>query len=106
MSVRLGLGGKLVVVSIVSVIIALAVSTFIDAQMAQRAFTQRFETEVTTLAKELAAGFGGSSEFDDWVTLTHKIHQIKEAREDIHHMQVFARNPDNGWSLLASDEDP
>jgi signal transduction histidine kinase len=106
MSIRLGLCGKLVVVSIASVIIALAVSTFIDAQLAQRAFAQRFETEVTTLAKELAAGFGGAPEFDDWVTLTQKIHQIKEARADIHHIQVFAKDPGNGWSLLASDEDP
>lgn len=106
MSIRLGLRGKLVVVSIASVIIALAVSTFIDAQLAQHAFTQRFEAEITTLAKELSAGFGGSAELDDWVTLTHKIHQIKEARGDIHHIQVFARNADNGWSLLASDEDP
>jgi signal transduction histidine kinase len=106
MSIRLGLCGKLVVVSIVSVIIALAVSTFIDAQLAQRAFTQRFRTEVITLAKELAAGFGGSPEFDDWSTLTQKIHQIKEARADIHHMQVFAFDPSHGWPLLASDEDP
>jgi two-component system NtrC family sensor kinase len=106
MSLRLGLCGKLVVVSIISVIIALAVSSFIDAQLAQRAFTQRFKAEVTTLAKELAAGFGGSPEFDDWATLTQKIHQIKEAREDIHHIQVFGKDPGNGWSLLASDEDP
>jgi signal transduction histidine kinase len=106
MRIPLGLRGKLVVVSIASVIIALAVSTFIDAQIAQRAFTQRFIAEVTRLAKELSAGFGGSLEFDDWPTLTQKIHQIKEARADIHHMHVFARAPGNGWSLLASDEDP
>ncbi|HXH13278.1 MAG TPA: ATP-binding protein [Alphaproteobacteria bacterium] len=106
MRIHLGLRGKLVVVSIASVIIALAVSTFIDAQLARRAFTQRFIAEVTRLAKELAAGFGGSLEFDDWTTLTQKIHQIKEARADIRHMYIFARTSDNGWSLLASDEDP
>src|SRR5919108_3112804 len=86
MNLHLSLRGKLIAVSITSVIIALAVSTFIDAQLAQRAFTQRFQEEVNTLAKELAAGFGGATELDDWQTLTQKIRQIQEARPDIHHL--------------------
>ena len=58
------------------------------------------------VAKELSAGFGGSTELDDWETLVHKIHEIKEARADIRQINVFARNPENGWSVAASDEDP
>ena len=42
------------------------------------------------VAKELSAGFGGSTELDDWETLVHKIHEIKEARADIRQINVFA----------------
>jgi two-component system, NtrC family, sensor kinase len=106
MNTHLSLRGKLIAVSLFSVIIALAVSTLIDAQLARQAFTKRFRGEVTTLAKELAAGFGGSTALDDWPTLTQKIHQIKEARPDIRQISVFAKSPQNGWALAASDEDP
>lgn len=106
MNLHLSLRGKLIAVSITSVIIALAVSTFIDAQLAQRAFTQRFQAEVTTLARELAAGFGGATELDDWQTLTQKISQIQEARPDIHHLTVFTRSPGSEWLLAAPDEEP
>jgi two-component system, NtrC family, sensor kinase len=106
MHFHLSLRDKLIAVSIVSVIIALVLSTLIDSEIARRAFIQRFRDEATTLAKELAAGFGGSTELDDWETLVHKIHQIKEARDDIRQINVFARNSESGWSLAASDEDP
>jgi two-component system NtrC family sensor kinase len=106
MSIRLSLRDKLIAVSIVSVIVALVVSGLIDTEIARRAFTQRFRDEVIRVAKELSAGFGGSEELDDWETLVHKIHEIKEARADIRQLSVFANSPDNGWSLAASDEDP
>src|SRR5262245_4180831 len=106
MHIRLSLRNKLIAVSIVSVIIALVLSTLIDAEIAQRAFTMRFRDEATRVAKELAAGFGGSTELDDWPTLVHKIHEIKEARADIRQINVFARSAENGWPLAASDEDP
>jgi two-component system NtrC family sensor kinase len=106
MHLPLGLRGKLIAVSIGSVLIAVAVSTLLDAQLTQRAFLQRFREDVVRLAKELAAGFGGAPEFDDWQTLVQKIYQIKEARPDIHQLHVFAKGPDNGWALLASNEDP
>jgi two-component system, NtrC family, sensor kinase len=106
MQIHLSLRDKLIAVSIVSVIIALVLSTLIDSEIARRAFTQRFSDETTRVAKELSAGFGGSTELDDWQTLVHKIHQIKEARPDIRQINVFAREPGNGWSLAASDEDP
>jgi two-component system, NtrC family, sensor kinase len=106
MPIHLSLRGKLIAVSIVSVIIALMLSTLIDTEIARRAFTERFRDEATRVARELAAGFGGSTELDDWPTLVHKIQQIKEARGDILQINVFARNPENGWSLAASDEDP
>jgi two-component system, NtrC family, sensor kinase len=106
MNIHLSLRGKLIAVSIFSVIVALLISTLIDAEIAQRAFTQRFRDEATRVGKELSAGFGGSTELDDWQTLVQKIHQIKEARADIRHIDVFAKNAENGWSLAASDEDP
>jgi signal transduction histidine kinase len=106
MRIHLSLRDKLIAVSIVSVTIALVLSTLIDTEMARRAFTQRFRDEATRVAKELAAGFGGAAELDDWQTLVHKIQQIKEARADILQINVFARNSENGWSLAASDEDP
>jgi hypothetical protein len=106
MSIHLSLRDKLIAVSIVSVIIALVLSGLIDTEIARRAFTQRFRDEVIRVTKELSAGFGGSEELDDWETLVHKIHEIKEARADIRQITVFAKNADNGWSLAASDEDP
>ena len=106
MHIHLSLRDKLIAVSIVSVIIALLLSTLINTEMARRAFTERFRDEAIRVAKELSAGFGGSTELDDWQTLVHKIHQIKEARSDILQINVFARSPDNGWSLAASNEDP
>ncbi|HEX9872131.1 MAG TPA: ATP-binding protein [Candidatus Tectomicrobia bacterium] len=106
MSIHLSLRDKLIAVSIVSVIIALVLSGLIDTEIARRAFTQRFRDEAIRVAKELSAGFGGSEELDDWETLVHKIHEIKEARADIRQINVFAKSPDNGWSLAASDEDP
>jgi two-component system NtrC family sensor kinase len=106
MSMHLSLRDKLIAVSIVSVIIALVLSGLIDTEIARRAFTQRFRDEATRVAKELSAGFGGSTELDDWQTLVHKIHEIKEARADTRQINVFARSPENGWSLAASDEDP
>ena len=83
MHIHLSLRDKLIAVSIVSVIIALVLSTLIDSEIARRAFTQRFRDEAMRVAKELSAGFGGSTELDDWETLVHKIHEIKEARADI-----------------------
>jgi signal transduction histidine kinase len=106
MQFHLSLRDKLIAVSIVSVIIALVLSTLIDTEIARRAFINRFRDEATRVAKELSAGFGGSMELDDWQTLVHKIHEIKEARADILQINVFARNPENIWSLAASDEDP
>jgi two-component system, NtrC family, sensor kinase len=106
MNIHLSLRGKLIAVSICSVAMALVVSSLIDTEIAQRAFTQRFRDEATQVAKELSAGFGGSTELDDWQTLMQKIHQIKEARADIRHIDVFGKNAENGWSLTASDEDP
>ena len=106
MTIHLSLRDKLITVSIVSVIIALVLSGLIDTELARRAFTERFRDEATRVAKELSAGFGGSTELDDWETLVHKIHEIKEARADIRQLSVFAKNPDNGWTLAASDEDP
>jgi two-component system, NtrC family, sensor kinase len=106
MHIHLSLRGKLIAVSIISVVMALVLSTLIDTEIARRAFIQRFRGEATRVAKELSAGFGGSTELDDWQTLVHKIHEIKEARGDIRQINVFATNPDNGWSLAASDEDP
>jgi two-component system, NtrC family, sensor kinase len=106
MHIHLSLRDKLIAVSSVSVIIALVVSTLIDSEISRRAFTQRFRDEAMRVAKELSAGFGGSTELDDWETLVHKIHEIKEARGDIRQINVFARNPENGWSVAASDEDP
>ena len=106
MHIHLSLRDKLIAVSIVSVIIALVLSTLIDSEMARRAFTQRFRDEAMRVAKEISAGFGGSTELDDWETLVHKIHEIKEARADIRQINVFALNPENGWSVAASDEDP
>jgi two-component system, NtrC family, sensor kinase len=106
MHLHLSLRDKLIAVSIVSVIIALVLSTLIDTEIARRAFTQRFRDEAVRVAKELSAGFGGSTELDDWQTLVHKIHEIKEARADIRQINVFARSPEGAWSLAASDEDP
>lgn len=106
MSIQLSLRDKLIAVSLFSVTIALVVSVLIDSQIAQRAFTKRFRDEAARVAKELSAGFGGSTELDDWQTLVQKIHQIKEARADIRQIDVFAKHPENGWSLAASDEDP
>jgi two-component system NtrC family sensor kinase len=106
MTLHLGLRGKLIAVSIVSVTIALMMSTLIDTEVARRAFAKRFRDEATRVAKELSAGFGGSTEIDDWQTLVDKIHQIKEARGDIRQINIFARTPANGWPLAASDEDP
>ncbi len=106
MQIHLSLRDKLIAVSIVSVIIALVLSALVDSEIARRAFTERFRVDATQVAKELSAGFGGSTELDDWQTLVHKIHQIKEARPDIRQINVFAREPGNGWSLAASDEDP
>ena len=103
MHIYLSLRGKLIAVSIVSVIIALVLSTLIDSEIARRAFTQRFRDEGDA-SQELSAGFGGSTELDDWETLVHKIHEIKEARTDIRQINVFARHPENGWSVAASDE--
>lgn len=106
MKAHLTLRGKLIAVSIFSVLIALAVSTLIDATWARRAFEERFRQEAIMFAKELAAGFGGPAELDDWQTLTHQIQQIQEARADVLQVNIFARLPDGGWSLAASNEDP
>jgi two-component system, NtrC family, sensor kinase len=106
MTLHLGIRGKLIAVSIVSVTIALMMSTLIDTEVARRAFAKRFRDEATRVAKELSAGFGGSTEIDDWQTLVDKIHQIKEARADIRQINIFTQTPANGWSLAASDEDP
>jgi two-component system, NtrC family, sensor kinase len=106
MPIHLSLRNKLIAVSIASVIIALVLSTAIDTEIARRAFTQRFREEAMRVAKELSAGFGGSTELDDWETLVHKIHEIKEARDDIRQINVFARHPEHGWTVAASDEDP
>ncbi|MBI3327455.1 MAG: HAMP domain-containing protein [Nitrospinae bacterium] len=106
MHVRLNLRGKLIAVSIFSVLIALAISTVIDATLARRAFEERFKEDATLLAKELAAGFGGSPELDDWQTLTQQIQQIKEARTDVLQVNIFAKSSEGEWSLAASDEDP
>ncbi len=106
MTIPANLHGKLIAVSILSVLIALAVSTLIEQELAQRAFEERFREESVMLAKELAAGFGGSAELDDWQTLSQQIQQIKEARTDIRQLNIFAKTPDGGWSLAASDEDP
>jgi signal transduction histidine kinase len=106
MRTHLSFRGKLIAVSITSVILALAVSIFIDAQLAQRAFVRRFQEDTTLLARELAAGFGGSRALDDWQTLVQKISQIKETREDIHQISVFAKGPGNDWLLAAPDEEP
>jgi two-component system, NtrC family, sensor kinase len=106
MRIHLSLRDKLIAVSLFSVTIALVVSTLIDTQLARQAFTKRFRDEATRVAKELSAGFGGSTELDDWETLLEKIHQIKEARPDIRQIDVFAKQPNNGWLLAASDEDP
>jgi signal transduction histidine kinase len=106
MPIHLNLRGKLIAVSSISVIVALAVSTFINAQLAQRTFRQRFHEDVIILAKELAAGFGGSMELDDWQTLTQKIYQLREARPDIHQIHIFTRSPTNEWLLAALDEEP
>jgi signal transduction histidine kinase len=106
MRIHLSLRDKLITVSIVSVIMALVLSTLIDSEIARRAFTERFRDEAMQVAKELSAGFGGSTELDDWETLVHKIHEIKEARDDIRQVNVFGRSPENGWSVAASDEDP
>ena len=43
MHIHLSLRDKLIAVSIVSVIIALVLSTLIDSEIARRAFTQRFQ---------------------------------------------------------------
>jgi two-component system NtrC family sensor kinase len=106
MRTHLSFRGKLIAVSITSVILALAVSIFIDAHLARRAFAQRFQEDTTTLAKELAAGFGGSTALDDWHTLVQKISQIKEARPDIHQISIFTKGPGNDWLLAAPDEEP
>jgi hypothetical protein len=106
MRTHLSFRGKLIAVSITSVLLALAVSIFIDTQLARRAFARRFQEDITTLAKELAAGFGGSTALDDWPTLMQKISQIKEARPDIHQISVFTRTPGNDWLLAAPDEEP
>jgi two-component system, NtrC family, sensor kinase len=106
MGIHLSLRDKLIAVSLFSVTIALVVSILIDTQIARRAFINRFRDEAVRVAKELSAGFGGSEELDDWQTLVQKIHQIKEARTDIRQIDVFAKHPENGWSLAASDEDP
>lgn len=105
MNTRLSLRRKLIAVSTLSVLIALGVSTFIDTQLAQRAFARRFQEEVTRLARELSAGFSGAIELDDWETLLHKILQIKEARPDIRQISVFSRSPEGGWSPEVSDEE-
>jgi hypothetical protein len=106
MRIHLSLRDKLIAVSLFSVTIALVVSTLIDTQLARQAFINRFRDEATRVAKELSAGFGGSTELDDWETLQEKIHQIKEARLDIRQIDVFAKQPNNGWLLAASNEDP
>jgi signal transduction histidine kinase len=106
MRLHLSLRGKLIAVSITSVVLALVVSSLIDAQLARRAFTQRFQADVVTLAKELAAGFGGSAELDDWPTQAQKIAQIQEARPDISHITIFSRSPGNEWLLAVPDEEP
>ena len=106
MRIHLGLRGKLIAVSLCSVIIALGVAIFIDAQLAQRAFMQWFTEEATTLAKELSTSFGGAEELDDRDTLTQKIHQIKEVRSEVRHLSIFARGAENEWQLVATDVDP
>jgi signal transduction histidine kinase len=105
MNTRLSLRRKLIAVSILSVLIALAVSTFIDAQLAQRAFARRVHEDITRLAKELAAGFGGMMGLDDWETLLQKILQIKEARPDIRQISVFRRTSEGEWAPEVSDEE-
>lgn len=103
---HLSLRGKLIAVSIVSVIVALTVSTYINAELAQRAFQRRFQEDVSTLAKELAAGFGGAMELDTWQTLAQKIYQIKEARPEIQYLQIFTRLSAHEWLLAAPEEEP
>ncbi|MDZ7379389.1 MAG: HAMP domain-containing protein, partial [candidate division KSB1 bacterium] len=103
---HLNLRGKLIAVSIISVIVALGLSTYINTELAHRAFLQRFQEDVATLAKELAAGFGGSMELDSWQTLTQKIHQIKEARPEIQYLQIFTKLAHNEWLLVAPEEEP
>jgi hypothetical protein len=102
----LSLREKLIAVSLISIAIALVASTLIDSELARRAFLKRFQDDAIRGAKELSAGFGGTMELDDWQTLLQKIHQIKEARGDIRHIDIFARTPENSWYLAASDEDP
>ena len=106
MQTHLNLRGKLLAVSLFSVLIALAVSTLIDATLTQWAFEERFRKEATMFAKELAAGFGGAAELDDWQTLTQQIYQIQEARPDVLQVNIFSKLPDGGWLLAASNEDP
>jgi hypothetical protein len=106
MRIHLGLRGQLIAVSLCSVIIALGVAIFIDAQLARRAFMQWFTEEAITLAKEISTGFGGAEDLDDRDTLTQKIHQIKEVRSEVRHLSVFARGPENEWQLVATDVDP
>jgi signal transduction histidine kinase len=106
LTIHLSLREKLIAVSLISVAVALLASTLIDTELARRAFLQRFQDDAIRGTKELAAGFGGSTELDDWETLVQKIHQIKEARGDIRQIDVFAKAPDNNWLLAASDEDP
>lgn len=106
MRIPLSLRGKLIAVSVVSVMLALAVSLVIDAEVAQRAFARRFQDDITTLAKELAAGFGGAPELDDAPTLAQKLAQIKEARPDIHSLAVFAKAAGTDWLLAAPEEEP
>lgn len=106
MRFSLNLRGKLIAVSMASVMLALAVSIVIDALVAQRAFARRFQEDITTLAKELAAGFAGAAELDDSQTLAQKLTQIKEARPDIRSLAVFARGSGADWLLAAPDEEP
>jgi signal transduction histidine kinase len=106
MRFHLGLRGKLMVVSLCSVIVAVGGVIFINAQLAQRAFTQWFAEEVTTLAKEFAADFGGAEALDDRDTLIQKIYQIQEARPEVQHISIFVRSTDNEWQLAATDADP
>ncbi|MGE3536033.1 MAG: ATP-binding protein [Candidatus Tectimicrobiota bacterium] len=106
MRLALNLRGKLIAVSIVSVMLALALSIFLDAQVAQQAFARRFQEDILTLAKELAAGFGGASELDDAATLAQKLTQIKEARPDIHALAVFTKTASADWLLAAPEEEP
>lgn len=106
MRFHLGLRGKLMVVSLCSVIVAVGGVIFINTQLAQRAFTQWFAEEVTTLAKEVAADFGGAEALDDRDTLIQKIYQIQEARPEVQHISIFVRSADNEWQLAATDADP